>query len=124
MFHVPCFKKLVRVKRGVQKRKRKKKVIKMAKGFKWRRKSTYRAAKDALRHAWAHAYRDRRRKKRDFRQLWNIQINAACRADGLSYSRFINLLKKKNIELDRKILADLARNHGEIFKEIIAEVKK
>lgn len=96
----------------------------MAKGFKWRRKSTYRAAKDALRHAWAHAYRDRRRKKRDFRQLWNIQINAACRAEGLNYSKFINLLKKKSIELDRKILADLARNHNEVFKKIVEETKK
>lgn len=96
----------------------------MAKGFKWRRKSTYRAAKDALRHAWAHAYRDRRRKKRDFRQLWNIKINAACRAESLNYSKFINLLKRKHIELDRKILADLANNHNDIFKKIIEEVKK
>lgn len=123
MFHVPCFMNVVRIKRGVQKRKRKKNVIKMAKGFKWRRKSTYKAAKDALRHAWVHAYTDRKRKKGDFRRLWQIQINAACRENDLTYSKFINLLKKKNIELDRKILSDLARNNNEVFKKILEEVK-
>lgn len=113
-----------RVKRGVQKRKRKKKVIKMAKGFKWRRKSTYKAAKDAMRHAWTNAYRDRKKKKGDFRRLWQIQINAACRENNITYSRFINMLKKKNIALDRKILSDLAINNNETFKKILMEAEK
>ncbi len=111
-----------RVKRGVQKRKRKKKIIKQAKGYKWSRKSKYRAAKEALMHAWTYAYRDRRRKKREFRRLWQIRINAACRKEGISYSKFINLLKKANIELDRKILATLAKDYPEIFKTIVKEV--
>lgn len=89
----------------------------------WNRKNRYRAAKDAVRHALAHAYVDRRRKKRDFRQLWNIQINAACRAEGLNYSRFIAGLKKNKIELDRKVLADLAVNNPEIFSQIAGKVK-
>lgn len=115
---------VVRIKRGVQKRKRKKNVIKLAKGFKWRRKSTYKGAKDALRHAWTHAYVDRKRKKGDFRRLWQIKINAACRENSLTYSQFINLLKKRNIELDRKILADLAEHNSVVFSKIIEEVKK
>ena len=123
---------MTRVKRGVQKRKRKKKIIKQAKGYKWSRKSKYRAAKEALQHAWTYAYRDRRTKKRDFRRLWQIKINAALkgptlgssdRENGISYSRFINALKKANIIIDRKILADLAQNHPEIFKNILEEVK-
>jgi large subunit ribosomal protein L20 len=114
---------MTRVKRGVAKRKRKKKIIKQAKGYKWSRKSKYRAAKEALMHAWTYAYRDRRTKKRDFRRLWQIRINAACREQGISYSKFINALKKNKIELDRKILADLAMNHPEIFKKIVEKVK-
>jgi large subunit ribosomal protein L20 len=114
---------MTRVKRGVQKRKRKKKIIKQAKGYKWSRKSKYRAAKEALQHAWTYAYRDRKTKKRDFRRLWQIKINAICRENGISYSRFINALKKSNIIIDRKILADLAQNHPEIFKKIIDEIK-
>jgi len=111
-----------RVKRGVQKRKRKKKIIKQAKGYKWSRKSKYRAAKEALMHAWTYAYRDRRRKKREFRRLWQIRINAACRKEGISYSKFINLLKKANIELDRKSLSDLAVNDPQAFKKIVEVV--
>lgn len=114
---------MTRVKRGVQKRARKKKIIKLAKGFKWRRKSTYRAAKDALKHAWVYAYRDRRNKKRNFRNLWNIKISAICRENGISYSRFINAIKKSGIEIDRKILSQLAEKHPEIFKKIIDEIK-
>jgi len=113
---------MARVKRGVLKRKRKKKLIRQAKGYKWGRKSKYRAAKDALKHAWTYAYRDRRAKKREFRQLWQIQINAACRQEGMSYSRFINALKKNKIELDRKILADLAKDYPEVFKKIVEKV--
>jgi len=115
---------MTRVKRGVQKRKRKKKIIKQAKGFKWGRKAKYRSAKDALKHAWTYSYRDRRTKKRDFRRLWQIKINAICRENGISYSRFINALKKNKIEIDRKVLADMAENHPKIFEKIIEDVKK
>ena len=115
---------MTRVKRGVQKRKRKKKVIKQAKGFKWRRKSNFRAAKEALKHAWTYSYRDRRTKKRDFRRLWQIKINAICRENGITYSKFINGLKKNNIIIDRKILSQLALEHPDIFKKIIKEVKE
>lgn len=115
---------MTRVKRGVQKRKRKKKIIKQAKGYKWGRKSKYRAAKEALMHAWENAYRDRRRKKRDFRRLWQIRINAACRENGISYSKFINQLKKNNIIINRKILAELAQGYPDIFKKIAEEIKK
>src|SRR4030043_1898329 len=110
-----------RVKRGVAKRKRKKKIIKQAKGFKWGRRVKYVAAKDALRHAWSYAYRDRRTKKREFRQLWQIKINAACRENGVAYSRFIHAARKGNIGIDRKILAQLAEFHPDIFKKIIEE---
>ncbi len=114
---------MTRVKRGVAKRKRRKKIIKQAKGFKWGRKSKFRLAKDALKHAWTYAYRDRRAKKRSFRNLWNIKINAICRENGISYSRFINYLKGVNIIIDRKILAELAEFYPDIFKKIIEEVK-
>jgi len=114
---------MTRVKRGVQKRARKKKIIKLAKGFKWRRKTNYRAAKDALKHAWTYAYRDRRAKKRSFRNLWNIKINAICRENGISYSRFIEATKKANIEIDRKVLSQLAEKHPETFKKILDELK-
>lgn len=114
---------MTRVKRAVQAHKKRKKTLKLTKGFKWGRKSKYRLAKDALRHALTHAYRDRRRKKRDFRALWNIKIGAGAKENSLNYSQFINGLKKANIELDRKILADLAENEPQVFKEIVAKVK-
>lgn len=113
-----------RVKRGKTARQRRKAVIKHAKGFRWGRKNKFRAAKEALMHAWSYAYRDRRTKKRDKRALWQTQINAACREQGISYSQFINQLKKQNIELDRKILAQLANKKPEIFKQIIAGTKQ
>ena len=90
----------------------------------WNRKNRYKVAKDAVRHALAHAYFDRRKKKGNFRQLWNLKINAATRAEGMTYSRFIEALTKKNIQLDRKILADLAQNNKEIFKQIMEEAKR
>lgn len=114
---------MTRVKRGVQKRKRRKKIIKQAKGYKWSRKTKFRLAKDALKHAWVYAYRDRKTKKRNFRNLWNIKINALCRENGISYSRFINALKKSSIIIDRKILSQLAEFHPDIFKKIIDEIK-
>lgn len=115
---------MVRVKRGKTTHKRRERLLKQAKGFRWGRKSKYKAAKEALAHAWTYAYRDRKTKKRNFRQLWQIQINAACRKFGLSYSKFINHLKQKDIELDRKILAELGKNHPEIFEKIIEKIKK
>ncbi len=115
---------MVRVKRGATSHKRRKKVLKHTKGFRWGRKTKYKTAKEALMHAWKYAYRDRKTKKREFRKLWQIQINAACRRQGISYSHFIHLLKQKKIELDRKILAELAKNNGKIFEKIVEKVKE
>ena len=112
-----------RVKRGKIALKRREKILKYTKGFKWGRKSKERAAKEALLHAWSHAYRDRRVKKRTARALWEIQLNAAVREHGLNYSKFMHGLKKSKIELDRKVLSELARNYPEIFKEIINKTK-
>jgi len=114
---------MVRVKSGKISHKRREKLLKHTKGFRWGRKSRLRAAKEAILHAWTYAYRDRRNKKREFRKLWQIQINAACREHGLSYSKFIHALKQKKIELDRKILAKLAQDQPEIFAKIVEEVK-
>ena len=115
---------MARVKKGKTAHKHRKHLLKHVKGFKYGRKSKYKLAKDALRHAWTYSSRDRKVKKRTFRQLWQLQINAACRKSGINYSRFINGLKKKNIELDRKILAELVEKHPEIFEKIVEEVKK
>lgn len=112
-----------RVKRGTIANKRRKNVLKYTKGFRWGRKSKERAAKEALLHAWTHAFRGRKEKKRDFRTLWNVKINAAVREEGMNYSRFIAALKKKKVGLDRKVLADLAEHEPEIFKKIVAFVK-
>ena len=114
---------MVRVKRGKIAHKRRKRLLRYAKGFRWGRKSKFRLAKQAVMKAWSYAYRDRRTKKREFRKLWQTQISAAARQHGLLYSRFIYGLKKKNIQLDRKILSDLARNHPEIFAKIVEKVK-
>ena len=114
---------MTRVKRGTTALKKREKILRYTKGFKWGRKSKERAAKEALLHAWSHAFRGRKEKKRDFRRLWQVKINAACRENGLTYSKFINLLKQKNILLDRKILADLAQNEPEVFRKIAEEVK-
>jgi len=114
---------MVRVKRGKIAHKRRKHLLKYAKGFRWGRKTKYRQAKEAIYHAWEYAYRDRRTKKRDFRKLWQIQISAACRQADISYNKFIHGLKEKKIELDRKILANLAQNHPKIFKKIVEKVK-
>lgn len=95
-------------------------MLKHAKGFKWTRSTKYRQAKEALLHAWSFQFADRKKKKRDFRRLWQVKINAAARENGLSYSKLINHLKKQNIELDRKILADLAEHNPEIFKQLIS----
>ncbi len=114
---------MVRVKRGKAAHKKRKRVLKQTKGFMWGRKSKYRLAKDALFHAWTHAYRDRKRKKRTFRALWQTQINAACREKGISYNKFIHGLKENKIEINRKVLAELAQKHPEIFEKILEKVK-
>ena len=113
-----------RVKRSVPARKHRKNILKHAKGFRQARKSKFKAAKDALRHAWTYAYRDRKVKKRTFRNLWNLQINALARQNGITYSRFINGLKKSKIELDRKVLSELANSHPEVFIKIVESLKK
>src|SRR4030043_1747433 len=97
-----------RVKRGITASKRRKKVLKAAKGFMWRRKSTYRAAKEALLKAGKYAYRDRRVKKRTFRRLWILRLNAALRMHGEKNSRFIAKMTEKKIEVDRKVLSEMA----------------
>ena len=110
---------MTRVKRGALANRRRKRLLKHTKGFLWTRKSKYRQAKEALLHAWTFQFADRKKKKRDFRKLWAIKINAASRSNGLSYSVLIDKLKKANIDLDRKILADLAEHHPEVFKQVI-----
>lgn len=112
-----------RVKRGTQHTKRRKNVLKRTKGMKWGRKSKLRLARVASLKAGAYAYRDRRNKKRSFRQLWTIKINAAVRHFGMTYSTFINALKGKNIELDRKSLAYLAEHKPKVFEKIVEAVK-
>ena len=115
---------MARVKTGVVRRRRHKKVLKLARGFYSARHKHFRKAKEQLERSLVYAYSDRRAKKRDFRRLWIIRINAACRLNDISYSRFINGLKKANIELDRKVLANLAMNDAAAFASIVAEVKK
>ena len=112
-----------RVKGGPKTRQRRKKVLKMAKGYRGGRSRLYRTAVDAVHRALAYAYRDRRTRKRDFRRLWITRINAAARLHGLSYSRLMDALRKAHIELDRKILADLAVNDPGAFSKI-AEMAK
>jgi len=112
-----------RVKRAVGAKKKRRKILKMAKGYMWGRKNRYRQAKDAVKHALVHAYVDRRKKKRNSRRLWSVKINAATRAQGLTYSRFIAGLKKAHVELDRKVLADLAQNNPTVFAEVMALAK-
>jgi large subunit ribosomal protein L20 len=115
---------MVRVKRGKTAHKRRKYLLKQAKGFRWGRKSKYKLAKQALQKAWSYAYRDRRTKKRDFRQLWQTQISAACKKYNLSYSKFIYGLKEKKVGLNRKILANLAVDFPKIFKKIVEKTKE
>jgi len=112
-----------RVKRGKIAHARRKRLLKHAKGFMWTRKSKYRQAKEGLLHAWSFQFADRKKKKRDFRRIWQIKINAAARENGISYSRLIDKLHKANVELDRKILADLAHHSPEIFKQIVESAK-
>jgi|TARA_A100001388_G_C28744138_1_gene488519 large subunit ribosomal protein L20 len=114
---------MARVKRGKISKAKHKKVLKSAKGYWGRRKNTIRVAKQAVEKAMQYAYRDRRRNKRNFRSLWIQRINAGVRAEGLTYSKFINGLAKSKINIDRKILADIAYNNPETFKSIVKKVQ-
>ena len=114
----------MRVKTGTVRRRRHKKILKMAKGFYSGRRKHFRKAKEQVERSLVYAFRDRKQKKRDFRKLWIVRINAACRLNDINYSRFINGLKKAGIELDRKILADLAMNEPEVFAEIVKKAKE
>ena len=112
-----------RVKRGVTARARHKKVLALAKGFRGRRGNVFRIAKEAVMKAGQYAYRDRRQKKRQFRRLWIVRINAGARISGMSYSRFIGGLKKANIDIDRKVLADLAVRDQVAFAALAEKAK-
>jgi len=114
---------MARVKRGVTARKKHKKILKQAKGYRGARSRTFKVAKQAVQRAGQYAYRDRRVKKRTFRSLWIIRINAAARENGLSYSKLIAGLKKANIDLDRKTLAEIAVNDKEAFSLIAEQAK-
>ena len=114
---------MARVKRGVQARKRHKKILKLAKGYYNARRKIYRVAKQAVIKAGQYAYRDRRTRKRTFRALWITRINAGARNNGMSYSRFINGLKKADISLDRKVLADMAVHDKAGFAAVVEQAK-
>ena len=114
---------MARVKRGVTTRAKHKNLLEQAKGYRGRRKNTIRVARQAVEKAGQYAYRDRKVKKRSFRALWIQRINAAVRAEGLTYSQFIHGTKLAGVTLDRKIMADLAMNEGGIFSTVIAQAK-
>ena len=114
---------MTRVKRGSTSLKRRKNILKRAKGFRNARSTKERQAREALFHAGNHAFAHRRDKKNVFRRLWTLRINAAVREHGMSYSTFIDALKKKNVGLDRKTLSGLAENHPDIFKKVVESVK-
>jgi len=115
---------MARVKRGTTANKRRKNVLKQTKGFRFGRNKKYRLAKDALRHAWEHAFRDRKTKKRNYRKLWEVNISGGVREQGLTYSKFLPLLKKQGITLDRKILAELREKHPLTFQRLISQIKQ
>lgn len=113
-----------RVKRGVNATRKRKKILGYTKGFQWSRKTKERAAREALLHAWSHAFRGRKEKKRNFRSLWQVKINAAVRKHNLTYGDFIHRLILANIKLDRKVLADLAEHEPKVFAQIVAKIIK
>jgi len=113
-----------RVKRGTKRKERRSKILKQAKGYWGTRSHNYKTAKEAVERALQYSYRDRKNRKRDFRRLWIIRIKAAANHHGISYSQFIKGLKKKNIDLNRKILADLAVSSPDTFSQIVDKVKK
>ncbi len=113
-----------RVRRGIKKRQRRSNILKQAKGYWGARSRNYRTAKEAVERALQYSYRDRRTRKRDFRRLWIIRIKAAAETNGISYNRFMHGLKQLDIELDRKILADLAVHSPQTFGELVQRVKE
>ncbi len=114
---------MTRVKKGVNALKNRRNVLRKVKGYRFGRSTKERQANEAIFHAGTYSFAHRRDKKGDFRRLWNVRISSALKPLGLSYSKFINMLKKKNIELDRKILADLAENSPTVFAKIVEAVK-
>ncbi len=114
---------MARVKRGNVARKRRKKILKFAKGFRGGLSKLFRPASQSVLHSLSFQYRDRRRRKRDFRKLWISRINGALSTESMSYSRFINALKKNDVQLNRKVLAELAVREPEIFKAVVAKVQ-
>jgi len=115
---------MAHVKRGIVSRRKHRKLLKLTKGYRGLRNKTTKQAHEAILHAGAYAYHGRKTKKRTFRALWNVRISEAVKQEGLSYSVFMNLLKKKKIELDRKILCNLIAEDPTTFKHLVAEVKK
>ncbi|MGA1862314.1 50S ribosomal protein L20 [Deferribacter thermophilus] len=111
-----------RAKGGFKTRRRRKKWLKLTKGFRGAANNVYRKSREAAERALAYAYRDRKQRKRDFRKLWIVRINAAVRQYGLSYSKFIGLLKKNNIEINRKVLSEMAINNPEEFEKLVKKV--
>lgn len=114
---------MARIKGAVRTRARHKKILKLAKGYFGGKSKLFRIANQAVMKSLVYAYRDRRAKKRDFRKIWITRINAAARMNGMSYSRFVNGLKKAGIELNRKVLSDMAINDAEAFKQLVEKVK-
>lgn len=112
-----------RVKRGTQHIKRRKSLLKKVKGMMWKRKSSIKLARPAFLKAGVNAYRDRRNKKRSFRGLWQVRINAAVRPLDLSYSKFMDMVKKANVQMDRKILSTLAKDHPSVFANVVQKIK-
>ncbi len=114
---------MTRVKRGVNATRKRNKILKLTKGYKWDRKKKERAAKEALLHALPRMFKGRKEKKRDMRALWNVKIGAGARLHGTTYHELIDRLKKSNVELDRKVLADLAEHEPAVFKQVLEAVK-
>ena len=114
---------MARVRNGVVTKQRHKKILKAARGYFGSKHREFKSAKEQLMHAGAYAYRDRRQKKREFRKLWIVRINAACREEGISYSRFIEGLNKAGIQIDRKMLSEIAINDKEAFKKLVEAAK-
>jgi len=113
-----------RVKRGTLHKKRRRNIIEYTKGFKWGRKSKLASAKQAMMKALSYNYRDRKVKKRETRSLWNIHINAFCRKNGITYSRFINAMKTNNIAIDRKILSEFSAKYPHLFEAVLEKTKR
>lgn len=112
-----------RAKRGFKARRRRNRILKAAKGFRGKRNSCHAIANEAVQHAWMHMYRSRRQRKRDFRRLWIVRINAACRNLGESYSKLMGRLKAQNVEINRKMLAELAISDPAAFKAVVDSAK-